>query len=88
LDRTDCSFSPDGAIKEQQGNRFTGTSTAGTRSETIIGALSPDAESGVMLDDDGQYMLTIKDQNTVDTCYSHRTATGQVVACYELKRMQ
>ena len=73
-------------IKEQQGNRFTGTSSAGSRSETLIGALSPDAGTGVMLDDDGQYMMTIRDQNTVDVCYFHRAETGRVVACYALTR--
>lgn len=75
-------------IKEQQGNRFAGTSTAGGRSETIIGALSPDGKTGVMLDDDGQYLLTIEEPNTVDVCYFHKAPTGQVVACYALKRAQ
>ena len=76
------------AITEQKGNRFVGTSSAASRSETIIGALSPDAETGLMLDDDGQYLMTIKDQNTIDVCYFHRNPDGQVVACYALNRMQ
>ena len=75
-------------IKEQKGNRFGGTSTAGGRSETIVGALSPDGTNGLMLDDDGQYMMTIKDQNTINVCYFHANSSGRVVACYPLNRAQ
>lgn len=75
-------------INEQQGNRFSGTSTSGTRSETIIGAIAPDNAGGVMLDDDGQYLMTIKTSNSVDVCYNHRTEAGRVVACYPLNRAQ
>ena len=75
-------------IKEQQGNRFSGTSTAGTLTETLIGAISPDNKSGVVLDDDGEYLFTIRDNDTLDTCYRHRTSASRVVACYAWKRQK
>jgi hypothetical protein len=45
-------------IKEQHENRFSGDSTAGGRIEQLVGAISPDNRSGVVLDDDGQYLFT------------------------------
>jgi hypothetical protein len=73
-------------IAEQKDNRFTGKKTAGDRSETLIGAISPNNQGGVMLDDDGQYLFTIRDQNTLDVCYNHLNPSGKVVACYTWKR--
>ena len=35
-----------------------------------------------MLDDDGQYVFTIRDLETLDVCYSHTTAASKVVACF------
>jgi hypothetical protein len=60
-------------IKEQHENRFSGESTAGGRTEQLVGAISPDNRSGIVLDDDGQYVFTIRDNDTLDTCYSHAT---------------
>lgn len=73
-------------IAEQKDNRFTGKKTAGDRSETLIGAISPTNQSGVMLDDDGQYLFTIRDANTLDVCYNHLNPSGKVVACYTWRR--
>lgn len=73
-------------IVEQKDNRFTGKKTAGDRSETLIGAISPNNQGGVMLDDDGQYLFTIRDPNTLDVCYNHLNPSGKVVACYTWKR--
>jgi hypothetical protein len=75
-------------IKEQHDNRFSGTSTGGTRTETLIGAISPDGKSGAVLDDDGEYLFTVRDNDTLDTCYRHRTPTSRVVACYAWKRQK
>ena len=38
-------------IREQHDSRFSGTSTAGRLTETLIGAISPDNKGGVVLDD-------------------------------------
>jgi hypothetical protein len=73
-------------IVEQKDNRFTGKKAAGERSETLIGAISPNNQSGVILDDDGQYLFTLRDQNTLDVCYNHLNPSGKVVACYTWKR--
>jgi hypothetical protein len=73
-------------IVEQKDNRFTGKKSGGERTETLIGAISPNNQSGVMLDDDGQYLFTLRDQNTLDVCYNHLNPSGKVVACYTWKR--
>lgn len=74
------------AITEQKGNVFAGTSSGGKYSETLIGAISPDNRSGVMSDDDGQYVFTIRDGSTLDLCYQHSFPTSRVAACWSLKR--
>jgi len=73
-------------IKEQQGNRFAGESSAGKFKETIIGAVQPDNRGGIILDDDGQYVFTLIDPNTMDACYNHHYPTTKVVSCYRLTR--
>jgi hypothetical protein len=75
-------------IKEQQGNRFSGESTDGKRTERIIGGISPDNRSGIVLDDDGQYLFTIRDNNTLDACYSHSNPKSKVVSCYSWIRQK
>ena len=51
-------------IREQHDSRFSGTSTAGRLTETLIGAISPDNKGGVILDDDGEYIFTIRETKT------------------------
>jgi len=75
-------------IREQHDSRFSGTSTAGRLTETLIGAISPDNKGGVVLDDDGEYIFTIRDEDTLDACYRHRTAASRVVSCYAWKRQK
>ena len=73
-------------IKEQQGNQFSGTSTAGTLTRDFSsGRFRPDNKSGVVLDDDGEYLFTIRDNDTLDTCYRHRTVRieGRGLLCLE-----
>jgi hypothetical protein len=73
-------------ITEQRGQRFSGKMSGGRFSETIIGALATDNRTGMMLDDDGQYHLTLVDLNTIDICYAHLYPTSKVVACFQVKR--
>jgi hypothetical protein len=75
-------------IKEQHENRFSGESTAGGRTEQLVGAISPDNRSGIVLDDDGQYAFTIRDNDTLDTCYSHAKPESKVVSCYAWRRQK
>ena len=74
-------------ITEQHGNRFAGSMSNGKFTETIIGAISLTNQSGVMIDDDGQYEFTVRDADTLDICYHHSFPTSRVVACWELKRL-
>jgi hypothetical protein len=69
-------------IKGQKANRFIGELTDGKRTEKLIGAISPNNLGGVMVDDDGQYVFTIRDIETLDVCYSHTTQASKVVACF------
>ena len=74
-------------IAEQHGERFSGTKSAGDRTETLIGSLRPpDYTDGVFLDEDGRFDFTVRDAATIDLCYEHLRADGRVVACYMLKR--
>jgi hypothetical protein len=74
-------------ITTQQGNRFSGQSSDGKRTENLIGAISESNKGGVVLDDDGQYLFTVRDRNTLDACYSHSNASSKVAACFEWKRI-
>jgi hypothetical protein len=56
--------------------------------ETLIGAISPDNKGGVVLDDDGEYLFTIRDNDTLDAWYRHHTSASRVVACYAWKRQK
>lgn len=69
-------------IKGQKANRFIGELTDGKRTEKLVGAISPNNLGGVMLDDDGHYVFTIRDLETLDVCYSHSTQASKVVACF------
>jgi hypothetical protein len=73
-------------ITDQRGNRFSGHSSGGKRAETLIGAISPSNRSGIVVDDDGQYLFTVRDRDTLDVCYSHLNLSGKVASCYEWKR--
>lgn len=73
-------------IAEQKANRFTGKLTDGKRTENLIGAISPNNLVGVMLDDDGQYVFTIRDIDTLDVCYSHAAPASKLAACFPWTR--
>lgn len=73
-------------ITEQHGGRFAGEMTGGNFAETVIGMLRPDNSGGIMLDDDGRYDFTLRDENTIEWCYSHSYPTSKVVACWTLTR--
>jgi hypothetical protein len=73
-------------ISEQKANRFKGKLTDGKRTENLIGAISPNNLVGVALDDDGQYVFTIRDIDTLDVCYSHATQGSKVAACFPWTR--
>jgi hypothetical protein len=73
-------------ISEQNGNRFIGKIGTDKRMETLIGAIAPNNQSGMALDDDGQMQFTIRDADTLDLCYSHLHLVAKLVACGTWKR--
>ena len=73
-------------ITDQHDRRFAGKSSGGKFGETIIGMLAPNNHTAVMLDDDGQYAMTLVDENTIDMCYHHLYPTSKVVSCWQIKR--
>ena len=46
------------------------------------------AERKTQSNDDGQYVFTIRDNDTLDSCYSHSNAKSKVVSCYGWKRQK
>jgi hypothetical protein len=75
-------------ITEQHDNRFVGKLRAGSYDETVIGAISPNGRSGVMLDDDGRHDFTIRDADAIDLCYAHSLPNNRVVSCHTLTRQK
>ena len=69
-------------IKDQQGARFAGEMTSGGKAETLIGHLYPDHKSGMMLDNDGQYLFSLSSAGTMEVCYNHMKADSKVIACW------
>lgn len=69
-------------VKDQQGARFAGQMTAKDKTETLIGHLYPDHKSGMMLDDDGQYLFSLSAAGTMEVCYNHSKADSKVIACW------
>lgn len=74
------------SITQQEDNRFAGASSGGKFGETLIGAINPDGKTGIMLDNDGQYLFTLRDADTMDVCYWHSNLTSKVASCWQLKR--
>jgi hypothetical protein len=73
-------------IKQQQGARFAGESSAKI-TETIIGALRPPQyRSGIILDQDGENEFTLRDDKTMDICYRHINLMSRIVTCFTLEK--
>src|SRR5262245_30321725 len=61
-------------ITEQQGNTFKGhlkrSNSTGDEDEALWGAFSPGARLIMGSDEEGTYIFSLLDQNTLDYCYS------------------
>lgn len=75
-------------ITDQQGARFGGEMSNAKRSETLIGHFYPGNKSGMMLDDDGQYLFNLTDAGTMEVCYDHSKSDSKVIACWTAKKAQ
>lgn len=73
-------------VSEQHDRRFAGELNGGDFKETFIGMLQPDNGGGIILDEDGRYDFTLRDANTIESCYAHSYPKSKVVACYSLIR--
>ena len=78
-------------ITQQQGRTFTGhlkrSNPTGDEVEPLWGAFSPDARLIMGSDDEGTYMFTLIDPNTLDYCYSETGASPRTV-CARLTRQR
>src|SRR5204863_9776067 len=66
-------------ITEQQGNTFTGrlkrTNATGDEEEPLWGAFTPGARLIMGSDEEGTYIFTLINRNTLDYCYSETGAS-------------
>ena len=76
-------------ITEQQGNTFTGrlkrTNATGDEEEPLWGAFTPGARLIMGSDEEGTYIFTLINRNTLDYCYSETGASPRTV-CARLTR--
>ena len=77
------------AISEQQGNTFAGrlkrANATGDEEEPLWGAFTPGAKLMMGSDDEGTYIFSLIDRNTLDYCYSETGASPRTV-CARLTR--
>jgi hypothetical protein len=78
-------------ITEQQGNTFVGrlkrSNATGDEEEPLWGAFTPGARLMMGADDEGTYIFTLLDQNTLDYCYSEAGPSPRAV-CARLIRQR
>ena len=76
-------------ITEQQGNTFVGrlkrSNSTGDEEEPLWGAFTPGAKLMMGSDDEGTYIFSLIDQNTLDYCYSETGRSPRSV-CARLTR--
>ena len=69
-------------ITEQQGNTFVGrlkrANPTGDEEEPLWGAFTPGNKLMMGSDDEGTYIFTLIDQNTLDYCYSETGAFSAI----------
>ena len=78
-------------ITEQQGNTFAGhlkrSNPSGDEDEPLWGAFSPGGHLMMSSDDEGTYIFSLVDQNTLDYCYSETGRSPRTV-CARLTRQR
>jgi hypothetical protein len=78
-------------ITEQQGNTFIGhlkrSNPTGDEDEPLWGAFSPGGRLMMGSDDEGTYIFSLVDRNTLDYCYSETGASPRTV-CARLVRQR
>ena len=78
-------------ITEQQGNTFVGrlkrSNATGDEEEPLWGAFTPGGRLMMGSDDEGTYLFSLIDQNTLDYCYSETGPSPRTV-CARLTRQR
>jgi hypothetical protein len=78
-------------ISEQQGNTFTGrlkrSNSTGDVEEPLWGAFTPGAKLIMGSDDEGTYIFSLINRNTLDYCYSETGRSPRAV-CARLTRQR
>jgi hypothetical protein len=78
-------------ITEQQGNTFTGrlkrSNATGDEEEPLWGAFTPGGKLIMGTDDEGTYMFSLVDANTLDYCYAETGRSPRAV-CARLTRQR
>src|SRR5215468_9282638 len=78
-------------ITQQQGNTFVGrlkrSNPTGDEEEPLRGAFTPGGKLMMGSDDEGTYIFSLIDQNTLDYCYSETGASPRSV-CARLTRQR
>ena len=78
-------------ITEQQGNTFTGrlkrSNATGDEEEPLWGAFTPGGRLIMGTDDEGTYMFSLVDANTLDYCYTETGRSPRAV-CARLTRQR
>ena len=75
-------------FEEQRGNDFVGKKISKNRSEQFIGSISLNNKDIIMVDEEGTAIMTVRDENTIDHCYSHVTAEKRFASCWVLRRVK
>jgi hypothetical protein len=68
-------------IDRQDGINFSGSLATKNRKEVILGAITPDFQGGVMVDEDGTHSFKIIDPTTIQNCYV-QISKPKVAACW------
>ena len=68
-------------IDRQEGVNFSGSLASKNHKEVILGAIAPDLQGGVMVDDDGMHTFKIIDLTTIQNCYV-QMSKPKVAACW------
>ena len=78
-------------VTEQQGNTFAGrlkrANATGDEEEPLWGAFTPGGKLMMGSDDEGTYIFSLIDQNTLDYCYSETGKSPRTV-CARLTRQR
>jgi hypothetical protein len=72
-------------IDRQEGFNFSGLFSSESHKEVVLGAISPDLQSGIWVDEDGAVNFKIVNPNTIHVCYAQLNKP-KIAACTEYKK--